>query len=73
MQVVLSGFIVRLFCFDQAKTLFMYGCRYSFTALVCVCEDTMVMKVLSILTTHNKLIIVFIFSKPRPFYIFDVI
>ena len=25
------------------------------------------------LTTHNKLIIVFIFSKPRPFYTFDVI
>ena len=29
MQVVLSGFSVRLFCFVQAKTLSRYGCMYS--------------------------------------------
>ena len=27
-QVVLSGFSMRLFCFIQAKTLCMYGCMY---------------------------------------------
>ena len=27
-QVVLSGFSVRLFCFVQAKTLCRYGCIY---------------------------------------------
>ena len=34
-QVVLSGFSVRLFCFVQAKTLCRYGCMY-FLARVCV-------------------------------------
>ena len=43
MQVVLSGFIVRLFCFVQATTLCRYGCMYFFTALVFVCVDVMVM------------------------------
>ena len=33
-QVVLSGFIVRLFCFVQVKTLCRYGCMYFFPALV---------------------------------------
>ena len=42
-QVVLSGFSVRLFCFVQAKTLCRYGCMYFFVALVLVCVDMMVM------------------------------
>ena len=42
-QVVLSGFSVRLFCFVQAKTLCRYGCMYFFAALVLVCVDVMVM------------------------------
>ena len=32
-QVVLSGFSVRLLCFVQAKTLCRYGCMYFLTAL----------------------------------------
>ena len=35
-QVVLSGFSVRLFCFVKAKTLCRYGCMYFLTALVLV-------------------------------------
>ena len=35
-QVVLSGFSVRLFCFVQEKTLCMYGCMYFLAALVLV-------------------------------------
>ena len=35
-QVVLSGFGVRLFCFVQTKTICRYGCMYFLTALVCV-------------------------------------
>ena len=42
-QVVLSGFSVRLFCFVQAKTLCRYGCMHFFSALVLVCVDVMVM------------------------------
>ena len=42
-QVVLSGFSVRLFCFVQAKTLCRYGCIYFLAALVLVCVDVMVM------------------------------
>ena len=42
-QVVLSGFSVRLFCFVQAKTFCRYGCIYFFAALVLVCVDVMVM------------------------------
>ena len=42
-QVVLSGFNVRLFCFVQAKTLCRYGCMYFLAALVLVCVDVMVM------------------------------
>ena len=42
-QVVLSGFNVRLFCFVQAKTLCRYGCMYFLAALVFVCVDVMVM------------------------------
>ena len=43
MQVVLSGFSVRLFCFVQAKTVCRYGCMYFVAALVLVYVDVMVM------------------------------
>ena len=36
-QVVLSGFSMRLFCFVQAKTVYRYGCMYFLAALVLVC------------------------------------
>ena len=42
-QVVLSGFSVRLFCFVQATTLCRYGCMYFLAALVLVCVYVMVM------------------------------
>ena len=42
-QVVLSGFSVRSFCFVKAKTLCMYDCMYFFAAIVLVCVDVMVM------------------------------
>ena len=42
-QVVLSGFSRKLFCFVQAKTLCMYGCMYFLAALVLVCVDVIVM------------------------------
>ena len=42
-QVVLSEFSVKLFCFVQAKTLCMYGCMYYLAAHVLVCVDVMVM------------------------------
>ena len=38
-QVVLSGFSMRLF----AKTLYRYGCMYFLAALVLVCVDVIVM------------------------------
>ena len=41
-QVVLSGFSKRLFCFVQAKTLCRYG-MYFLAALVLVCVDVIVM------------------------------
>ena len=40
-QVVLSGFSVRLFCFVQTKTLCRYGCMYLLAALMLVCADVM--------------------------------
>ena len=40
-QVVLSGFSRRLFCFVQAKTLCRYG-MYFLAALVLVCVDVIV-------------------------------
>ena len=43
MQVVLSGFIVGLFCFVQIITSSRYGCMYFLVALVLVCVDVMVM------------------------------
>ena len=42
-QVVLSGFSVRLFCFVQKKSFYMYGFMYFFAALVLVCVDVRVM------------------------------
>ena len=42
-QVVLSGFSMRLFCFVQAKSFCRYGCIYFLAALVLVCVDVMVM------------------------------
>ena len=42
-QVVLSGFSMRLFCSVQAKTFCGYGCIYLLAALVIVCVDVMVM------------------------------
>ena len=42
-QVVLSGFNKRLFCFVQAKTLCKCGCMYFLAALVLVCVDVIVM------------------------------
>ena len=42
-QVVLSGFSKRLFCFVQAKPLCRYGCMYFLAALVLVCVDVIVM------------------------------
>ena len=38
-QVVLSGFSLRLFCFVQTKTVCRYGCMYFLVALVLVCVD----------------------------------
>ena len=43
LQVVLSGFNKRLFCFVQEKTLCRYGCMYFLAALVLVCVDVIVM------------------------------
>ena len=42
-QVVLSGFSKKLFCFVQAKTLCRYGCMYFLAALVLVCVNVIVM------------------------------
>ena len=42
-QVVLSRFSKRLFCFVQAKTLCSYGYMYFLVALVLVCVDVIVM------------------------------
>ena len=42
-QVVLSGFSMRLFCFVQTKTFCRYGCIYFLAALVIVCVDVMMM------------------------------
>ena len=42
-QVVLSGFSKRLFCFVHAKTLCRYGCMYFLATLVLGCVDVIVM------------------------------
>ena len=42
-QVVLSGFSVRLFCFVQVKTLCWYGCMYFLAAVfVCRCDGDVI-------------------------------
>ena len=41
-QVGLSGFSKRLFCFVPVKTLCRYGCMYFLAALVLVCVDGIV-------------------------------
>ena len=40
-QVVLSGFSMRLFCFVQAIFLCRYSCMYFLAELVLVCVDVM--------------------------------
>ena len=42
-QLVLSGFSVRLLCFVQTIFVCRYGCMYFLAALVLVCVDVMVM------------------------------
>ena len=42
-QVILSGFSKRLFCFVQTKTLCRYGCMHFLAALVLVCVNVIVM------------------------------
>ena len=42
-QVVLSEFSVRLFCFAQETFLCRYGCMYFLAVLLLVCVDVMVM------------------------------
>ena len=42
-QVVLTGFSMRLFSFVPTKTFCMYGCNYFLAALVLECVDVMVM------------------------------
>ena len=42
-QVIFSGFSVRMFCFVHAKSLCRYGCIYFLAALMLVCVDVMVM------------------------------
>ena len=42
LQVVLTGFSMRLLCFVQANFLCMYGCMYVLAAPVLVCVDVMV-------------------------------
>ena len=42
-QVVLSGFSMRLYCFVRAKIFCRYGCIYFLAALVLMCVDVMVM------------------------------
>ena len=59
-QVVLSGFSKRLFCFVQAKTLCRYGCMYFLAVLVLVCVDVVCYKrqeqnIAHTSTTHNQL------------------
>ena len=42
-QVVLSEFSVRMFCFVLANFFYRYGCMYFLDALVLVCVDVMAM------------------------------
>ena len=54
-QVVLSGFSVRLFGFVLAKTLCRYCCMYFLAALVLVCVDVMVMSSTQAMTRTGAL------------------
>ena len=49
-QVVLSGFSIKLLCFVQAKTLCRYGCMCFLAALVLVCVDVMVKSSVLVMT-----------------------
>ena len=49
-QVVLSGFSMRLFCFVQAKDLCRYGCMYFLAARVLVCVNVMMMSSAYVMT-----------------------
>ena len=42
-QVVLPGFIMRLFYFGHAKTLYRYGCMYFLAVRVLASVDVIVM------------------------------
>ena len=53
-QVVLSGFCMRLFCFLQAKTLCRFGCMYFLAAFGPVCVDVMVMSSAYAMTWCNE-------------------
>ena len=55
MQVDLSGFSVRLFCFVQTKTLCRFGCMYFLAALVLVCVDVRVMSSVYAMTCTSAL------------------
>ena len=52
-QVILSEFSVRLFCFIQAKTVCKYGCMYLLNALMLVCVDVMAMSSISVAQDLN--------------------
>ena len=41
-QVVLSGYSMRLFCFVQAKTVCRYGCMYFLAACLCRGDDDVI-------------------------------
>ena len=42
-QVILSVFSMRLFCFVQTKTVCRYGCMFFLAALILLCVDVIVM------------------------------
>ena len=76
-QVVLSGFSKRLFCFVQAKTLCRYGCMHFLAALVLVCVDVIVMSsacmlhrgslIRQLAPEHNQfyILLAYVFWKPH--------
>ena len=67
-QVVLSVFSKRVFCFVQAKTLCGYGCMYLLAALVLVCVDVIVMLLNSII-----LLLFLLILNPQSFAMFDTL
>ena len=54
-QVVMSGFSMRLFCFVQTKTLCRYVCIYLLVVLMLVCVDVMVMSSVKAMTETGVL------------------